>query len=122
MAPPLLVVTPTKGHVGWDEPVRDSVVYLPHSGRSPRANRITEPQWLECTKSTCIASSNLPVARRWQIFKDAHPNTAVPIGMQPVQWIIQGRQKGRYRQCAELADLRVVWLFVHLDKGRDDGL
>ena len=25
MAPPLLVVTPTKGHVGWDEqPVRDS--------------------------------------------------------------------------------------------------
>jgi len=25
MAPPLLVVTPTKGHVGWDEPVRDSV-------------------------------------------------------------------------------------------------
>ncbi|GGU79593.1 hypothetical protein GCM10009504_40640 [Pseudomonas laurentiana] len=23
MAPPLLVVTPTKGHVGWDEPVRD---------------------------------------------------------------------------------------------------
>jgi hypothetical protein len=24
MAPPLLVVTPTKGHMGWDEPVRDS--------------------------------------------------------------------------------------------------
>jgi hypothetical protein len=23
MAPPLLVVTPTKGHVGWDEPVQD---------------------------------------------------------------------------------------------------
>ncbi|GLE97345.1 hypothetical protein VNPA142037_27930 [Pseudomonas aeruginosa] len=34
MAPPLLVVTPTKGHVGWDVPV--SVARragLPHSGR-----------------------------------------------------------------------------------------
>ncbi|NAT38277.1 hypothetical protein CU661_13355 [Pseudomonas syringae pv. actinidifoliorum] len=38
MAPPLLVVTPTKGHVGWDEPVRDPVVCLPHSGRSLGAN------------------------------------------------------------------------------------
>ncbi|MCI8211163.1 hypothetical protein AUC61_16665 [Pseudomonas sp. S25] len=38
MAPPLLVVTPTKGHVGWDEPVRDPVVCLPHSGRSLAAN------------------------------------------------------------------------------------
>jgi len=25
MAPPLLVVTPTKGHVGWDEPVQDPI-------------------------------------------------------------------------------------------------
>ncbi|GLX90697.1 hypothetical protein Pfra02_32650 [Pseudomonas fragi] len=40
MAPPLLVVTPTKGHVGWDEPVRDSVVSLPHSGRSLAANHL----------------------------------------------------------------------------------
>ncbi|CAI8717442.1 hypothetical protein EMIT051CA3_110081 [Pseudomonas chlororaphis] len=44
MAPPLLVVTPTKGHVGWDEPVRGSIQAvhderLPHSGRSLMANR-----------------------------------------------------------------------------------
>jgi len=49
MAPPLLVVTPTKGHVGWDEPVRDSVrpfcyERLPHSGKSLAANRKTEPE------------------------------------------------------------------------------
>jgi hypothetical protein len=42
MAPPLLVVTPTKGHVGWDEPVRDPVVRLPHSGRSLAANLETD--------------------------------------------------------------------------------
>jgi hypothetical protein len=34
MAPPLLVVTSTKGHVGWDEPVSDSAVYLPYKSRS----------------------------------------------------------------------------------------
>ncbi|NBF06060.1 hypothetical protein GV819_27605 [Pseudomonas sp. Fl5BN2] len=49
MAPPLLVVTPTKGHVGWDEPVRDSVQpfnieRLPHSGKSLAANQETEPE------------------------------------------------------------------------------
>ncbi|MCY1292965.1 hypothetical protein D9M68_545920 [compost metagenome] len=38
MAPPLLVVTSTKGHMGWDEPVRDSVVCLPYGGRSLGAN------------------------------------------------------------------------------------
>jgi len=44
------VVTPTKGHVGWDEPGSDSAVYLPNNGRSPRANQ-TEPESLE-VKST----------------------------------------------------------------------
>ena len=34
MAPPLLVVTPTKGHMGWDEPGSDPAVYLPDDGRS----------------------------------------------------------------------------------------
>jgi hypothetical protein len=39
MAPPLLVVTSTKGHMGWDEPVSDSAVYLPYSGGSFSANQ-----------------------------------------------------------------------------------
>ncbi|WP_054991268.1 hypothetical protein [Pseudomonas coronafaciens] len=53
MAPPLLVVTPTKGHVGWDEPVRDSVVCLPHSGRSLAAN--LEPnQMTGMYEKTCV--------------------------------------------------------------------
>ena len=78
MAPPLLVVTPTKGHVGWDEPVHDPVVYLPHSGRSLAAN--LEPNQMTglnetstCTalaKDTCRPRANL---------KDAHPNTAGPV-------------------------------------------
>jgi len=46
MAPPLLVVTPTKGHVGWDEPGSDSAVCLPNDGRSPKANQ-NEPESLE---------------------------------------------------------------------------
>ncbi|MNT33471.1 hypothetical protein D3C72_1694010 [compost metagenome] len=45
MAPPLLVVTSTKGHVGWDEPVRDPVVCLPYGGGSlegqPVRTRVT---------------------------------------------------------------------------------
>ena len=35
MAPPLLVVTPTKGHMGWDEPVSDSAATPPNNGGSP---------------------------------------------------------------------------------------
>ena len=42
MAPPLLVVTPTKGHVGWDEPVRivelaEKMIHL--SGLSVRSDK-----------------------------------------------------------------------------------
>jgi len=39
MAPPLLVVTSTKGHMGWDEPVSDAAVNLPYNGRSFSANQ-----------------------------------------------------------------------------------
>lgn len=46
MAPPLLVVTPTKGHMGWDEPVADPAATPPNNGGSPKA-AFTEPGTLE---------------------------------------------------------------------------
>lgn len=33
MAPPLLVVTSTKGHMGWDEPVSAAAIFLPYRGK-----------------------------------------------------------------------------------------
>jgi len=45
MAPPLLVVTPTKGHVGWDEPGSDPAVYLPDDGRSLAATGTDRSHW-----------------------------------------------------------------------------
>ncbi|BCS45070.1 hypothetical protein Pta6605_34010 [Pseudomonas amygdali pv. tabaci] len=56
MAPPLLVVTPTKGRVGWDEPVRDPVVCLPHSGRSLGANLEPDQMTGMYEKPACVAS------------------------------------------------------------------
>lgn len=78
MAPPLLVVTPTKGHVGWDEPVHDPVVYLPHSGRSLPAN--LEPNQMTGLNETLIRPTltNIGCQPRANI-KDAHPNTAGPV-------------------------------------------
>ncbi|GAB0062836.1 hypothetical protein IBA8401_38660 [Pseudomonas syringae] len=59
MAPPLLVVTPTKGHVGWDEPVRDPVVCLPHSGRSLGANLEPDQMTGMYEKPACAAPKGI---------------------------------------------------------------
>ena len=59
MAPPLLVVTPTKGHMGWDEPGSDPAICLPDDGRSLAANR-DRPQSLEVNESRMLSESGSP--------------------------------------------------------------